>query len=66
MYNESIFSKICGQDLVDCKILIRLRQKPRLDVEINENGAFFQGVCIAHVKLAKEDTSHDRKLQPTA
>ena len=66
MYSQSIFSKICGLDMTDCQILARLRNHPREDVEVNERGAFFQGVCIARVKLVKEEEDHGGKLQPTA
>ena len=66
MDKENIYSRICGQDLTDCQILVRLRKHPRRDVVVNEQGAFFQGVCIAHVKLVKEEKGHGGKLQPTA
>ena len=66
MYNENIYSKICGWDMTDCQILVRLRKHSRKDVVVNEHGAFYQGVCIAQVKVVKEDKVHGGKLQPTA
>ena len=63
MYTDGIFSKICGLDLTDCQILARLKSHPRKDVDVNEHGAFFQGVCIARVKLVKEEDGHGRKMQ---
>ena len=61
MNNESIFSKICGQNLVDSKILIRLREHPRKDVVVNKHGASYHGVCIADAVLVKEETIYGRK-----
>ena len=66
MDKENIYSKICGRDMTDCQILAQLRKHPRKDVVVNEHGAFFQGVCIAHVLVVKEEDGHGRKLQPTA
>ena len=66
MYSENIYSRISGRDLTDCQILARLRNHPRKDVVVNEHGAFFQGVCIARVKLVKEDEDHGGKIQPKA
>lgn len=66
MYQKNIFSRISGRDKVDCRILTGLRQHPRKDVEVNEQGAFYQGVCIAQVRLVKEDDDYDQKLQPPA
>ena len=66
MYSKNIYSRISGRDLTDCQILARLRNHPRKDVVVNEDGAFFQGVCIARVKLVKEDEDHGGKIQPKA
>ena len=63
---ENIFERISGRDKVDCRILTRLRQHPREDVEVNEQGAFYQGVCIAEATLVKEDDGNESKLQPPA